>query len=94
MSNLVLYVLFVYGLATLISSELIFVPLVERFKDYEKLYYHLTCPKCLSISIGFIASLLGFTVVHILIDPIIAYSFTAIVTTILSSFEEDINIDL
>jgi len=94
LSSLLLYVLFVYGFATLISSERIFVPIVDLFKDYDKLYYHLTCPKCLSISIGFIVSIMGFTVVHPLIDPIIAYAFTNITTTILSFFEEDISVDL
>lgn len=94
MSSIVLYLLFVYGLAILISTELIFVPLVELFKDHEKLYYHLTCPKCLSISIGFLTSLCGFGLVYPLIDPIIAYAFTSITATVLSYFEEDISIDL
>lgn len=94
MSNLLLYLLFVYGIATLISSELIFVPIVDLFKEYEKLYYHLTCPKCLSISVGFFVSLFGFTVLHPFIDPIVAYAFTSITNTFLSAFEEDISIDL
>jgi hypothetical protein len=84
----------VYGLAILVSSELLFVPIVELFKKHDKIYYHLTCPKCLSISIGFLVSLFGFTVVSPLIDPIIAYSFTNIISTILSYFEEDIGIDI
>jgi hypothetical protein len=91
--NLISYLLFVYGLAILVSSELIFVPVVELFKDHDKLYYHLTCPKCLSISIGFVVSVFGFTVVNPFIDPILAYAFTSITATVLSSFEEDINID-
>ena len=95
MSSLIIFVLVVYGLATLISSELIFVPLVELFKDYDKIYYHLTCPKCLSISIGFFVSICGLGVVYPLVDPIIAYSFTNITNSVLSYFEEeDINVDL
>ena len=46
------------------------------------------------MSIGFIVSLFGLMVVHPLIDPIIAYAFTSIINTILSSFEEDISIDI
>ena len=94
MEQLLLYLLFVYGLAALFSTELIFIPIVDLFKGHDKLYYHLTCPKCLSISIGFFVSLFGFTVVYPLIDPILAYAFTHITTTVLSSFEDNISIDL
>jgi hypothetical protein len=94
LNNLILYILFVYGIASLISSELIFAPLVDKFKQYEKVYYHLTCPKCLSISIGFLVSLGGLSVVNPFVDPILAYSFTLIMNTILSYFEDNNHIDL
>lgn len=94
MSSLLIYVLFVFGIASLISSERIFASLVDMFKDYEKLYYHLTCPKCLSISVGCVVSLCGLSVVSPIIDPIIAYSFTTIINTVISYFEDNNSIDL
>lgn len=94
MSSLLIYVLFVFGIATLISSERIFAPVVDMFKNYETLYYHLTCSKCLSISVGFVVSLCGYSVVSPIVDPIIAYSFTSIINTVLLYFEANNGIDL
>ena len=77
--NLLVYLFAVYGMSTIISSEYLLSGLVDKFSKYQKLYYLLTCNKCLSVWIGFGISVLGFGIVHPLIDPFVAYTFVCFV---------------
>jgi hypothetical protein len=83
MFNLIIFLLAVYGISNIISSEYLFSPLVDKFKKYDKVYYFLTCNKCLSVWVGFLISLLGFKIVHPLIDPFVAYTATCLLNRVL-----------
>jgi len=83
--NIILYILCVYGIATIISSEYIFSLVIDKFKKYKTLYYLLTCNKCMTVWVGFIVSLLGFGIISPIVDPFIAYTCTLF----LNKFLED-----
>ena len=78
-----LYFLSVYGVATIISGEYLFTPIVNKFQKYEKFYYLLTCNKCLTVWIGLIFSLCGFRLIHPVIDATAAYTVTCFVNAFL-----------
>ena len=81
--NALIYILIVYGIATIISSEYIFSGLIDKFEKYTTLYTLLTCNKCLSIYVGFIISLFGYGIITPLLDPFIAYTVTVIMNKFL-----------
>jgi uncharacterized membrane-anchored protein len=81
--SVILYIFIVYGIATIIASEYLFSPIVDKFQKFPKLYYLLTCNKCLTIWIGLIISLVGFGVISPIFDPFIAYTSTCILNRVL-----------
>jgi len=80
---MVMYFLSVYGIATIISGEYIFSPVVDLFKKYEKFYYLLTCNKCLTVWIAFIMSLFCIRIYHPVIDAAAAYTVTCFINAFL-----------
>lgn len=85
-----LFFLSVYGIATIISSEYIFMGVIDKFKKYEKLYYLLTCNKCMSVWVGFFVSLLYHTILHPVLDAAVCYVVTSGLNQILDDETSEI----
>jgi hypothetical protein len=77
----------VYGIATIISSEYMFIPLIDKFKRFEKIHYLLTCNKCMSVWIGGIISLIYWTVLTPILDAAICYVFASVMNKLLDDPE-------
>jgi len=80
-----LFFLSVYGIATIISSEYIFMPVIDKFKRFEKLHYLLTCNKCMSVWVGGLVSFFYWSVLTPVLDAAICY----VVTSALNKFLDD-----
>ena len=85
--KILFYFLSVYGIATIIASEYIMISLVDKFKKWPKIYYLLTCNKCMTVWVGFLISLCGFGIMHPLIDPFAAYTITSILNIFFDRFD-------
>jgi len=87
MTNLFLYFIFVYGVATIIANEYIFANLFDKLSSFNKLQYLVTCNKCLSVWVGLCTSLLGFGIIHPIVDAVCAFTVTKLINTITNTLD-------
>jgi len=77
MGSAIIFFLVVYAISTIISTEYIFIPIIDKIQKYQKLYYLLTCPKCLSVWVGFLLSYLGYGISNPFFDALMCYTVTS-----------------
>lgn len=87
--NIFIFFLSVFGAATIISSEYIFSKVIDKFNKYDKLYYLLTCNKCMSFWIGLLVSFLGFKIINPFLDACAAYTVTCLLNCVLFGREDE-----